>query len=348
MRRIAALVAGAALLAACGADQAEPDVVPSTQPSQSAPTASPPPAPQPVAEPVAPSTSPFSGREGGVATPVMVVKLDNTPSAQPHRGVVKADIVYVEPVEWGLTRLAAVFSTDMPGTVGPVRSARVSDIELFAPLGDVAFVYSGAQKRLQPKLAAADWTQVSQDVNSPGFFRERGTGRYAPYNLMADPQEILATSGASGTAGDIGFLFAEEPPVGGKKATRVTARWPSMSVQFRWSAKRGLYDVWMNGSQARDTDKPGVQRASTVIVQYVKEVDSGYGDKFGGRTPLTILTGTGKGVLLRDGVAQNIRWEKSYDADPTAYTDTDGNPIVLDPGQVWILLKDRTSKVTIE
>ena len=41
----------------------------------------------------------------------------------------------------------------------------------------------------------------------------------------------------------------------------------------------------MNGRQALDTDKPGVQRASSVIVQYVKEVDSGYGDKFGGRTP---------------------------------------------------------------
>jgi hypothetical protein len=261
---------------------------------------------------------------------------------------VKADIVYVDPVVWGLPRLAAVFSTDMPGSVGPIRSARVSDIELFAPLGDIAFVYSGAQRRLQPKLAAADWTQVSQDVNSPGFSRERGTGRYAPYNLMADPQEILATSGATAVSQDIGFVFDEQAPDGGKQTTRVTARWPSMSVQFRWNAKKDHYDVWMNGRQALDTDKPGVQRASSVIVQYVKEVDSGFGDKFGGRTPLTILTGSGKGVLLRDGRSQKILWEKNSDAEPTAYTDLDGNPVVLDPGQVWILLKDRTSKVTIE
>jgi hypothetical protein len=343
MRRIVALVGLASLLAACGADAPDPDVVRSTA---SSPSASAPPSPEPA--PVAPATSPYSGREGGVGTPVMVVKLDNTPSAQPHRGLTKADIVYVEPVEWGLTRLAAVFSTQMPGTVGPVRSARVSDIELFAPLGDIAFVYSGAQRRLQPKLAAAGWTQVSQDVNSPGFSRERGTGRYAPYNLMADPQEVLATSGATAVSQDIGWVFDEAPPEGGKQATRVTARWPSMSVQFRWNAKKDLYDVWMNGRQARDTDKPGVQRASTVIVQYVKEVDSGFGDKFGGRTPLTILTGTGKGLLLRDGVSQRITWEKPYSEAPTAYTDLDGNPVVLDPGQVWILLKDRTSKVTIE
>jgi hypothetical protein len=334
------------LLSACGQDGAVVDapVTPTTTTATPPPSQSP--SPEPV--PVAPTTSPFSGREGGVGTPVMVVKLDNTPSAQPHRGLVEADIVYVEPVEWGLTRLAAVFSTDMPGTVGPVRSARVSDIELFAPLGDIAFVYSGAQRRLQPKLAAAGWTQVSQDVNSPGFSRERGTGRYAPYNLMADPQEILATSGATSASQDIGFVFDEQPPDGGKQATRVTARWPSMSVQFRWNAKKDLYDVWMNGRQARDTDEPGVQRASSVIVQYVKEVDSGFGDKFGGRTPLTVLTGSGKGVLLRDGVAQNITWEKASSGDPTAYYDLDGNPVVLDPGQVWILLKDKTSKVTVE
>jgi Protein of unknown function (DUF3048) N-terminal domain/Protein of unknown function (DUF3048) C-terminal domain len=330
------------LCAACGGQAPEPDVVQSTESSPSASASA---LPEPA--PVAPTTSPFSGREGGVGTPVMVVKLDNTPNAQPHRGLTKADIVYVEPVEWGLTRLAAVFSTDMPGTVGPVRSARVSDIELFAPLGNIAFVYSGAQRRLQPKLAAADWTQVSQDVNSPGFSRERGTGRYAPYNLMADPQEILATSGATAVSQDIGLVFDERAPEGGKKATRVTARWPSMSVQFRWNAKKDLYDVWMNGQPAKDTDKPGVQRASSVIVQYVKEVDSGFGDKFGGRTPLTVLTGSGKGVLLRDGVAQNILWDKPYDEAPTAYTDLDGNPVVLDPGQVWILLKDRTRKVTI-
>ena len=63
---------------------------------------------------------------------MLVVKFDNTPNAQPHSGLRKADVVYVEEVECGLTRLAAVFSTDLPKTVGPVRSARISDIDLLA------------------------------------------------------------------------------------------------------------------------------------------------------------------------------------------------------------------------
>ena len=90
------------------------------------------PSPSPVA-----TTSPLSGRKGGVGTPIVVVKYDNTPAAQPHRGLTSADLVYVEPVEWGLTRIAAVFSTRVPAVVGPVRSARISDIDLMAQFGRV-------------------------------------------------------------------------------------------------------------------------------------------------------------------------------------------------------------------
>jgi hypothetical protein len=294
-----------------------------------------------------PKTSPLSGRAGGVDAPVVVVKLDNTPRAQPHRGLVYADMVYVEPVEWGLTRLAAVFSTRVPTVTGPVRSARISDVSLFAPFGDVSFVYSGAQTRLHPALAAADWTEVSPDVGSAGFHREHGTGRVAPWNLMAEPKYIARTSGATGTAPDLGLKFSEERPARGIKARVVTARWDGSTVQFRWSSAKDAYDVWFDGRQARDTARPGVQRATSVIVQYVKEVDSGYGDKFGGRTPLTILQGKGTGLLLRDGLAWKITWSKRAKDAPTAYRTTDGQAVELDPGQVWIVLKDRTRKVSL-
>jgi hypothetical protein len=332
------------LLTSCSGSP-EPVAADTGQAVPSSPAAAP---ATPSAEPIPDPTAPFTGRPGEAGTPVMVVKLDNTPSAQPHRGLTKADIVYVEPVEWGLTRLAAVFSSRMPELVGPVRSARVGDIEMFESYGDAAFVYSGAQSRLTPKIVAAGWTPVSEDLNSPGFSRERGTGRYAPYNLMADPQVILDTAGATGVASDIGLVFDDEAPTGGKRANRVTARWEAATVQFRWNADKDAYDVWLNGSQGRDTDKPGVQRASSVIVQYIKQSDSGYGDKFGGVTPLTKTTGSGKGLLLRDGRALPITWQRSDAAQPVSYLDADGDPVVLHPGQTWILLMDRTRKVTVE
>ena len=343
MRRTVALVGLGLMLAACGSG-GNP-IAASSDPPTPSPTATPSASPTPLVVPEPPPTSPLSGREAKADAPVMVVKLDNTLYAQPHENLVAADIVYVEPVEWGLTRLAAVYSSRMPKVVGPVRSARISDIEVFAPYGDIAFVYSGAQTRLQPRLNAADWTPVSEDLGSAGFRRDYS--RTAPWNLMAEPRVILDAVGPVDAAQDMGLLFDREPQDGGTKAKTVTAQWPQAAVQFRWKAKQGTYDVWMNGRQSRDTAEPGVQRASTVIVQYVKEVNSGYGDKFGGVTPKSITVGSGKGLLLRDGRAHRITWERDSAEDATTYLDAAGQPIVLDPGQVWILLKDRTRKVAI-
>ena len=84
---------------------------------------------------------------------ILVVKIDDTKIAHPQIGIADADIVYVEQVESGLTRLAAIFSSKLPPLIGPVRSARISDIELLAQFGRVGFAYSGAQSKLRPVLA---------------------------------------------------------------------------------------------------------------------------------------------------------------------------------------------------
>jgi hypothetical protein len=104
----------------------------------------------------------------------------------------------------------------------------------------------------------------------------------------------------------------------------------------------------MDGRRARDTDAPKVQRATTAIIQYVKQTDSGYGDKFGGVTPMLHTVGSGKGLLLRDGRTYPITWQRSAEEVPTAYLDAEGQPIAQDPGQVWVLLVDRDRKVEIE
>lgn len=77
------------------------------------------------------------GRDGAVAVrpgilnrrarssgPVLAVKIDNTSGARPRVGLTAADVVYVELVEGGLTRLLAIYASQLPAHVGPVRSAR--------------------------------------------------------------------------------------------------------------------------------------------------------------------------------------------------------------------------------
>ena len=105
----------------------------------------------PIAKKVEPKNS-LSGRIGSDG-PILAVKIDDTAPAHPQAGLEDADIVYIEQVEGGLTRLAAIFSSKIPPVIGPVRSARISDLDILQQFGRVAFAYSGAQSKLLPVIA---------------------------------------------------------------------------------------------------------------------------------------------------------------------------------------------------
>src|SRR6516225_7952617 len=127
---LAALVAGA-LLALRGAGQARRVAV----------------TPPPTSHQL---RSPFTGEPVPSLNRVLAVKIDNIVHARPQTGLTRADIVYVLPVEGGLSRVLAIFSSHYPRVIGPVRSAREDDLELLRQFGRPAFAYSGATATLLP------------------------------------------------------------------------------------------------------------------------------------------------------------------------------------------------------
>lgn len=336
MTGVIVAAAVATVLAACGGSSESSD--PSTTTSPSASSSSAQPSPSQSASPAAiENTSPLSGRPGGAGLPVLAVKIDNTRAAQPHAGLSAADLVYVEEVEWGLTRLIAVFSTEIPDVIGPVRSARVSDIDILAPFGAVPFVYSGAQSKLLPSLAAADFIDASANANYRGWFND--AARSAPTDHMIRTDEILAVYDSGAPAPDIGLTFSIEPPAGGEPVSEITAQWPSSSVGFRWDPETGDYVVVIDGADSRASEG-GVQRAATVVIQSVVQSDSGYGDKFGGVTPFVETVGTGEALVLRDGRMWKTTWERPSLGEGTRFVLPDGSPMPFAIGQEWIVLLD--------
>jgi Protein of unknown function (DUF3048) N-terminal domain len=83
---------------------------------------------------------------------VLAVKIDNIVYARPQTGLNYADIVYVLPVEGGLSRVLAIFSSHYPPVAGLVRSAREDDLQLPRQFGRAAFAYSGATPALLPYI----------------------------------------------------------------------------------------------------------------------------------------------------------------------------------------------------
>lgn len=322
-RLVTPAVAGALVLAlglvACSGDTKAP-APPSATGATTTTAASP-----------APTTPGLVPLRGG---PVLGVKIDNTPASRPRIGLGSADVVYVEPVEGGLTRLLAVFSSHLPAEVGPVRSGRESDIVILENYGRVALAYSGSSAYTRRALAKGPQINLSFDDSPRGFHRDRS--RPAPYNVIGNPRELLARARDSATPKDPGFRFGPAL-AGGTAATSVDARWPAARMRLVWDAKRRQYLVTTDGRP--DVDADGRQHgASTVVVQHVQSRLSANRDVNGVRTPLVTLVGSGKVTVLRDGKAWTGTWSRPSATAPTRFTAA-GKTIAFAPGgPVWVLL----------
>ena len=276
--------------------------------------------------------SPFTGEPVNALRRVLAVKIDNIAQARPQTGLTRADIVYVLPVEGGLTRLLAVFSSDAPPLVGPVRSARETDLTLLAQFGRPAFAYSGAQPQLLPVVARARIVDLYSG-RAGGYFRE--PSRAAPHNLYAHTSRLLGQAGQASTARDIGFRFGPAP-AGGRATGSGSVSYPAASLTFTWSAARDRWLIRMDQALAASTDG-GRLSAATVVVQYTS-VGSSRFTEWGSRPPYARSTGSGEALVLRDGQAFDARWSRPTAGTGTTFSTKSGRPMTFAPGPVWVVL----------
>lgn len=293
-----------------------------------------------------PLSHPFSGRDADPNSPVLILKIDNSPGARPHTGLQAADLVYVEEIEGGYNRFVAVYSSNLPREVGPVRSARISDLDIVAQFGRAAFGYSGAQARLIPALKSANFIDVSGLTGPAGWVRS--TQRVGPYDFMARPAGLLeraAQVGEVSTAKDIGLIFDETPMSSGWPATEVDVKYPASKVGFKWDVIEKSWQVLLDGETDIDTYTNKPIAASTVLIPIVRQSSSGYGDKWGGVTPKQETIGEGAVLVLRDGRAMWARWSRPS-AEAGMQITKDGVTVPMAAGQIWFVLTDRATKIT--
>jgi DUF3048 family protein len=280
--------------------------------------------------------SPFTGEPVRSLNRVLAVKIDNIVHARPQTGLTHADIVYVLPVEGGLSRFLAVFSSDYPPVIGPVRSAREDDLELLRQFGRPAFAYSGATATLLPYIHRTARIMDLYDGITSGYYRD--TSRIAPYNLYARTRQLLRQAPQASAARDIGFRFGPSP-AGGKPARSASVSYPAASFRFTWSAAKQRWLVSMDGRRAVTTDG-GRLSPATVVIQYTTVRTSRFLE-YGKPPPYAESTGSGTALVLRDGKAWTAHWSRPRANGGTTFTTADGRPMTFAPGEVWIVLAYR-------
>lgn len=278
----------------------------------------------------------------GVDGPILVVKIDDTTLAHPQVGLKAADVVYIEQVEGGLTRLAAVFSSTTPEVIGPVRSARISDIELLSQYGKIAFSYSGAQRKLLPVISEANLVDVGA-MRFGSTYYANDPNRNAPYAMMVQ-SKILLEEGLKRTpdiaiSKPMGWSFSKESPAS-QKFSSVEINWPASRYSAKWSTTENRWLLYF-GDQP-NLDASGYHLGpKNIVIQLVEITDSIYKDKVGGVTPFSATVGNGRCYLLRDAGSIPCLWSRSGAESGTTFTDPEGSPISFSPGQSWFALTDR-------
>lgn len=331
--RITCILLGLIALAGCGGD-GEPDAEPSPTRDDAAET-TPSPTPEPTPEPSWPMTG-LPAPDGVADRPVLVVKVDNTGNARPQAGLAAADVIVEEPVEGGLTRLAAMYHSTLPDVVVPVRSIRTTDIGLVGPTGG-ALVASGGAQRVLRQMDRADIPVLAE--GSPGFSRD--SSRPNLYSLTVDLDEVL--SEVSGL-GPPSLPYLEWSDAGLPEGSAIT----EVAIQF--SGSHTTTHVWDGSAWLRDggmTEAGNEFAASNLLILHTTTRDAGYTDPAGNPVDEVVFDAGGDALLLAGDTAVEATWTHGGDHAVFALTAASGERLTVPPGKTWIALVPERGAVTL-
>ena len=273
--------------------------------------------------------------------PIIAAKIDNYRRARPQWGLDQADLVIEENVE-GVTRFVALYQTRLPGRIGPVRSARTGDLDLFSALNRPILVWSGGNPGVTRWVRSAASSGVLVDFSAqtnPCYGRDRS--RRAPHNLQLDPVCVLGRDLGAGPgrplfAIDAGWVPAE--PVRGRPDAGFEVQMDGVRAGWAWDGEAGVYRRAQNG-QAHLAASGAQITAKNVVELFVYHAPS----PVDARSPNPITVGNGRAVVHRDGVAFDAVWIRDDAYQPFALTDpVSGLHIPLAVGTTFVeLVRDR-------
>jgi DUF3048 family protein/VCBS repeat protein len=297
---------------------------------------------------------PLSASSASPARRGLAVRIDNSIPARPHYGISQADMVFEMLVEGNITRLDAIFHREDPGTLGAIRSARLSD-RYITPMIRGALVYSGATIEETEAIRNDAKTGAYYDMNgsyvNAGYYRI--STRPVPYNFFTSSNAVRDALNLMPGGGDRVSIprwdfmkQAVHAPTAGGFGTSVPAT--TLTIPYRAGATvRYDYDP-ASATYARYQDNGGMQlevdaangvaiAARNVVVIHTDIWQTAINEDIFNSHGLDMnLVGTGRAEIFRDGRRLDGVWARATIFDPFHFYTTVGERVYLSPGQTWI------------
>lgn len=330
----------ATLVLAGGGDE---EAAPSTTTSSTTTTAAVTTTTEPDTGPVAPLTGLRVEDPALIARPALAVKIDNldapSESAVPQTGLTNADVVFEEIVEGNITRLVGIFHSKPVGQVGPVRSARTTDLQILPQLGRPLLAWSGGNEGVTAAVHAnPSIVDVGYDRATSAYHRD--SSRRAPHNLYVDADALwgFAPEGLPAPTAMFGYRTAGE--ANNATATRaqgVDINWGggvSAPVSWRWDPNLRLYLRSQRGRPHMDAGND-TQLSATNVVVLVTEYGQSPADA---RSPEAHPVGSGEAFIYTNGTVVHGKWVRPDVNKAALLVDDEDHIVKLTPGQTWVEL----------
>ncbi|WP_349897695.1 DUF3048 domain-containing protein [Parafrigoribacterium soli] len=280
---------------------------------------------------------------GSLKNASIAAKIDNHPDARPQVGLEHTDLLFEELVEGGLTRYVAVWQSDIPELLGPVRSIRPMDPNIISPLGGIV-CYSGGQQRFVNLMRQTPVYNAihGQPDTASTFFRTKD--KAAPHNVLVKARELLAQHKDLAAPAQ---QFAYSLDVPSATATKDGAPTATLSYKFSnlisgsWSYDAGKKHLLRTQAGKADLDATGTQLSATNVVVLRVAVTNDT------NVPRTEMIGGGEAWVSTGGGTSHATWSKGSPTDPIHLVDDQGVTIRLAPGNTWIELVPHAGAVQI-
>lgn len=305
----------------------------------------------------------------------LLVKISNfPPMVRPQSGMNSADVVYEYEVEGGVTRFAAIFRSNAPRHVGPVRSGRLMDMEL-VPMYQALFAYAGASRPVQQLMMSQPWARqaitplIGDNCVEAGFCRFPGDGLAFEHTLYADTTLIWERAAQRGINLNFrarGFAFDETRDLGGIAADDVFIDYYGQTdARWQYDSETGRYLRYTDGLphyDALDGDQVWADNVIIIEVPHEERTDL-FEEESRSASQQINMWGQGRAFLFRDGVYYQVFWRRDCNARFTEGTPTltptpegldidlpcasvpgtalmlvygDNTPVMMKPGRTWV------------
>jgi len=277
----------------------------------------------------------------------LAVKLSNAPAVytRPQSGLNDADLVFEHTTEGNLTRFTAIIYGKTPPRLGPVRSARLIDIELPA-MYDAALAYSGSSNGVAALLRNSDFSDRILYAWEKGYYRT-GEDKPIEHTLYATPELLWEALDEKGQNNPPHFtttnVFSSKPPEGGSPASALNLDYNWTLVNWRYDPASGRYLRWTDGIPHLDGNTGEQVSAANVIViapyhaydvEICEQINT---DGTCAAYSVEVqLWGSGGGAVFRDGQRYDVTWERLQRTDSLTVKDSEGKPFPLKIGNSWV------------